>query len=86
MRRIGDAVRFEIADRGPGLEPGTEERIFEKFFRSSRSPAGGVGLGLSIARHLAEAHAGTLTAENRPAGGARFVLELPIGGELRLPE
>jgi two-component system, OmpR family, sensor histidine kinase KdpD len=86
VRRIGDAVRFEIADRGPGLEPGTEERIFEKFFRSSRSPAGGVGLGLSIARHLAEAHAGTLTAENRPAGGARFVLELPIGGELRLPE
>jgi two-component system sensor histidine kinase KdpD len=86
VRRVGDAVRFEIADRGQGLEPGTEERVFEKFFRSSRSPAGGVGLGLSIARHLAEAHAGTLTAENRPAGGARFVLELPIGGELRLPE
>jgi two-component system, OmpR family, sensor histidine kinase KdpD len=86
VRQIGDAVRFEIADRGQGLEPGTEERVFEKFFRSSRSPAGGVGLGLSIARHLAEAHAGTLTAENRPAGGARFVLELPIGGELRLPE
>ncbi|MCE9611106.1 MAG: sensor histidine kinase KdpD [Chthoniobacter sp.] len=85
VRRNGDLIRFEVADRGAGFTDGTEEKIFEKFFRLPGSPAGGVGLGLSIARHLVEAHRGTLTAENRPAGGARFILQLPIGGELKLP-
>lgn len=85
VRRNGDFIRFEVADRGPGLAHGTEEKVFEKFFRLPGSPAGGVGLGLSIARHLVEAHRGSLTAENRPAGGARFILQLPIGGELKLP-
>jgi two-component system sensor histidine kinase KdpD len=77
-------ICFDIADRGPGIPHGSEERIFEKFFRAPGA-TGGVGLGLSIARRLAEAHGGSLTAENRPAGGARFTLRLPIGGELRLP-
>ena len=85
VRRNGEFIRFEVADRGAGLAPGAEEKVFEKFFRLPGSPAGGVGLGLSIARHLAEAHGGTLTAENRPAGGARFILQLPIGGDLKLP-
>lgn len=85
FRRDGDFVRFEVADRGHGLPHGREEKVFEKFYRAPGSPTGGVGLGLSIARRLAEAHGGTLTGENRPAGGARFVLRLPIGGELHLP-
>ncbi len=85
IRREGDFMRFEVADRGPGLPHGLEEKVFEKFYRAPGSPTGGVGLGLSIARRLAEAHGGTLTAENRPAGGARFLLRVPIGGELHLP-
>ena len=85
VRRNGEHIRFEVTDRGAGLTPGMEEKVFEKFSRLPGSPAGGVGLGLSIARHLAEAHRGTLTAENHPAGGARFILQLPIGGELKLP-
>lgn len=86
VRRDGENIRFEVADRGPGLAPGSEDKVFEKFFRLPGAPAGGVGLGLSIARHLADAQSGSLTAENRPAGGARFTLTLPIGGEPRLPQ
>lgn len=85
-RRDGDFVRFEVTDRGPGLAHGSEDKVFEKFHRETGSRTGGLGLGLSIARRLAEVHDGTLTAENRPAGGARFVLRLPTGGELHLPE
>jgi two-component system sensor histidine kinase KdpD len=86
VRRDAEFVRFEVADRGPGLPPGMEEKVFEKFFRAPGVPAGGVGLGLSIARGLVEALGGTLVAENRPAGGARFTLRLPVGGELHFPE
>lgn len=86
LRRDGESITFEVTDRGPGIPHGAEERIFEKFYRAAGARPGGVGLGLSIARRLAEAHGGTLMAENRPAGGARFVLRLPIGGELHLPE
>ena len=85
VRRADTAILFEVADRGPGIPAGMEQKVFEKFFRAPGTPAGGVGLGLAIARHLAEVQGGTLTAENRPAGGARFTLSLPIGGEPRLP-
>jgi two-component system sensor histidine kinase KdpD len=84
--RDGNHVRFDVADRGTGLPPGSDEKIFDKFFRLPGAPAGGVGLGLSIARHLADVQGGSLMAENRPAGGARFILILPIGGEAQLPE
>ncbi|MEO8351464.1 MAG: DUF4118 domain-containing protein, partial [Chthoniobacteraceae bacterium] len=85
IRCDGESMRFDVADRGSGLPHSLEERVFEKFYRAPGRPTGGVGLGLSIARRLAEAHDGTLTAENRPAGGARFILRVPIGGELHLP-
>ncbi|MHA3770426.1 DUF4118 domain-containing protein [Verrucomicrobiota bacterium sgz303538] len=85
LRRDGDSMRFEVADRGPGLPLGSEEKIFERFYRAPGSATGGVGLGLSIARRLAEVHGGTITAERRPSGGSRFILRLPIGGELRYP-
>lgn len=85
IRRVDRGVQFEVADHGRGLPEGLEEKVFEKFYRVPGSPAGGLGLGLSIARRLAEAHGGSLVAKNRPGGGASFLLCIPIGGELRLP-
>ena len=77
---VNGRVRLAVADAGPGILPADMERIFEKFFRSdpqlTRAP-GGTGLGLYIARELAERMGGTLTVESRPGEGATFVLELP---------
>ena len=83
--RDEDTIIFAVADRGPGLAPGEETKVFEKFYRGSGKPAGGLGLGLSIARQLVEAHAGTVTAENRSTGGARFSIRLPLGKPMQLP-
>jgi two-component system sensor histidine kinase KdpD len=69
-----------IDDDGPGLPPGREEEIFEKFERGDKESATpGVGLGLAICRAILQAHDGSIRAENRPGGGARFLLELPAG-------
>ncbi len=76
--RDGDQLSLIVADRGPGLPPDSLERIFDKFYRAPGAAAGGTGLGLSIARGIVEAHGGTLTAENRANGGARFSLRLPL--------
>ena len=79
-------IKIRIADHGPGIKPGDEERIFQKFFRSEGAPAGGTGLGLSIAQRLVEAHRGAITAHNRPGGGAVFTIELPAAEQMQLPE
>jgi two-component system sensor histidine kinase KdpD len=79
--RAGDGtVVIEVADHGPGLPAGAEQRVFEKFFRGPEARAGGVGLGLAICRGIVDAHGGKLVAENRPGGGATFRIELPIVG------
>jgi two-component system, OmpR family, sensor histidine kinase KdpD len=70
------AITLEVADRGKGIEPGTEVRIFEKFVRGGTS-SHGVGLGLAICRGIANAHGGTIRASNREGGGASFVISLP---------
>ncbi len=74
-------VTVSIADRGPGIAAGEEERIFEKFFRSEGAPPGkGVGLGLTIARGIVTAHGGRIWAEPREGGGAVFRFTLPLSG------
>jgi two-component system, OmpR family, sensor histidine kinase KdpD len=77
-KTLGAEAEIAIRDYGPGIEPGQEERIFEKFQRGDHVGIGGVGLGLPICRGIAEAHGGTLRAVNAPDGGARFELRLPL--------
>jgi two-component system sensor histidine kinase KdpD len=83
--RDGSMFIISVADRGLGLAPGEENKIFEKFYRGPRTRPGGLGLGLSIARQLVEAHGGQIVAQNREGGGARFSIRLPIGEPMRLP-
>lgn len=71
------AVTVEVADRGPGLVPGDETRVFDKFYRHRPGQAG-TGLGLAICRAIVEAHGGRIEAENRPGGGAVFRFSLPL--------
>ncbi|HET8539640.1 MAG TPA: sensor histidine kinase KdpD [Anaeromyxobacter sp.] len=79
--REGGTLVVDVADRGPGIPPGDEERVFERFHRGAHAGVRGVGLGLPIARAIAQAHGGRLVAANRPGGGAVFRLTLPIGAE-----
>jgi two-component system sensor histidine kinase KdpD len=75
-----DEVLVWVADRGPGLPPGEEERVFEKFHRAAAAPSAGVGLGLAICRGIVAAHGGRIWAENRAGGGAIFRFTIPITG------
>ncbi|HTR99352.1 MAG TPA: sensor histidine kinase KdpD [Bacteroidota bacterium] len=74
----GNECVIEVEDNGPGLPPEVLEKVFDKFFRAPGSRTGGTGLGLSIARGFVEAHRGTIRAENRPAGGLKFIIRLPL--------
>lgn len=74
-------AQVTVHDSGPGIPAEALPFIFERFYRADRSRSraeGGAGLGLAIARRLAEAHGGALTAENHAEGGALFTLTLPL--------
>lgn len=81
----GAEVAIDVADRGPGLLPGSEEHIFEKFVHGS-DHGGGIGLGLAICRAIVTAHGGRIWAENSIGGGAVFHFTIPLGGEQPLME
>jgi signal transduction histidine kinase len=73
-------VRIDVLDRGPGIEPADLASIFEPFYRSNptRNNVDGHGLGLAIAQRVVHAHAGTIAAANRPDGGLRVTITLPL--------
>jgi two-component system sensor histidine kinase KdpD len=85
--RLNEAwLEVEVADDGPGLPPGDDEALFEKFTRGEReSSKPGVGLGLAICRALVQAHGGAIRASSRPQGGAAFVFTLPLGMPPAMP-
>lgn len=72
-------VELRVCDRGPGVPDGLRERIFEPFYRlpGHAETAGGVGLGLSLVKQIAERHGGRVRCEAREGGGSCFVLSLP---------
>ena len=70
-------ITLQVMDRGPGFPRREISLVFNKFYRVEGSKAGGTGLGLSIAKGFVEAHKGTIIAENRQNGGAKFTVKIP---------
>jgi two-component system sensor histidine kinase KdpD len=73
-------VEVVVADRGPGLPAGEEEKVFGKFYRAEQGKGGGVGLGLTICKGIVMAHGGKIWCTSRDGGGAEFHFVLPIEG------
>jgi two-component system sensor histidine kinase KdpD len=71
-------ILVAVADGGPGLPPGQEERVFEKFYQAAPGRVRGAGLGLAICRSIIEAHGGRIWAANRLKGGAVFSFTIPL--------
>jgi two-component system, OmpR family, sensor histidine kinase SenX3 len=77
-----DTIEISVTDRGIGIAPEHQERVFERFFRvdPARSRAtGGTGLGLAIVKHLAQSHGGYVEVESRMGRGTTFRVFLPLG-------
>jgi CheY-like chemotaxis protein len=80
FRQSNNDVEIKVGDRGPGIDPRFLPSLFDRFSQEDRSSTrrhGGLGLGLSIAKHIIELHGGTIAAANREGGGALFTIRLP---------
>jgi len=80
MEPCRDAVRLWVRDRGPGIPAADHARIFERFYRRGqelRRETRGVGIGLSIVKHVAEGHGGRVLVQSVVGRGSSFGLELP---------
>jgi signal transduction histidine kinase len=76
-------VRWSVTDRGHGIRPEDQARLFERFFVAAgdrREASGGVGLGLPITLLIAQAHGGRVDVQSRPGHGSTFTLAVPIDG------
>ncbi len=72
-------MRISVSDHGPGVADSELDAIFQPFYRSPSNPTGtGYGLGLAIARRAVESHGGQIVARNRPEGGLRVEITLPL--------
>jgi len=80
IRPVDERIELSVSDTGPGISASDLPHLFERFYRGdpARGRTGGSGLGLAIVRQWVEAHGGTIHVENRPEGGARFILQIPV--------
>ncbi|MEO7665117.1 MAG: HAMP domain-containing sensor histidine kinase, partial [Candidatus Limnocylindrales bacterium] len=81
VRPDGPKARLTVEDEGRGIREEDLPRLFERFWRGAGAPPGGAGLGLSIATWIVDGHDGSIAAENRPEGGARFSVLIPLAAE-----
>ncbi len=80
VREESGAVLFEVQDEGPGIDPGRQPRLFERFYRVDKGRSrelGGTGLGLAIVKHIALAHGGEAGVESRLGEGSTFQVRIP---------
>lgn len=82
---VGPGPEVRVRDHGPGVSPGTGNRLFEPFWRDDRSPPGGTGLGLAIVNRLQQAQGGAVWVEAPPGGGAEFVLSFRPAEQFQPP-
>lgn len=88
LYRDSDMVKLEVADRGIGIARRDQTKIFEKFYRAGDPlvhNTKGSGLGLSLVRHITQAHGGDIAVESTPGRGSRFILSLPLQPGLQQP-
>jgi signal transduction histidine kinase len=84
LRREDDYAIIQVIDKGVGIDPKDQERIFDKFYRvptRDNQSLPGTGLGLSLVAHIAKAHGGSVRVESAPGEGSAFSIFLPLGGE-----
>lgn len=77
---IGLDGSISVIDNGDGVPLADRESIFQRFWRRSSRASGGAGLGLSIVKKIVEAHVGSITVEDGPGRGARFIMRFPLVG------
>lgn len=88
LYRESDVVKLEVADHGIGIERRDQSKIFEKFYRAGDPlvhNTKGSGLGLSLVRHITQAHGGDIAVESTPGKGSKFILSLPLAATIQQP-
>lgn len=79
-RRAGAHVELAVSDTGPGIPPDQMPHLFDRFWQGARARSADAGLGLAIAKSIADAHGGSIRAESEPGRGATFIVTLPADG------
>jgi len=83
LRRLEGGAEIQVVDRGIGIPPEDQKRIFEKFYRApvrENELLPGTGLGLTLVEHVARAHGGSVAVESRPGEGSTFSIRIPLEG------
>ena len=77
--RDGDRIRFSVADNGPGIPADELPHVFDRYFQARRKNRDGIGLGLSIAKGIVDAHGGRIWVESEEGRGSTFFFTVPAG-------